>query len=127
LPRRIPEHQVGHAQLFSQPLQRQHRRSTGHARQALGGHARLATEIRGQRVERGSAQVEAGRQRRLHTHIEPALDGAGNELVGNGVDQQARQHTHQADDGRKLDQQPAAELAAPQAQGQANHEPQQDE
>ena len=53
-------------------------------------------------------------------HVEPGLDAARDELVAHGVDQHARHHADQREDAGQLEQQPAAELAAPHAQPQAH-------
>ena len=93
---------------------------------ALAG-ARLVRQVVGQRVERGTAEVQAGIERALDLDVEPALDRAGDELVGHDVHQHAGHHADQREDGGQLDQQPAAELALPQPPQQPERDPSDDE
>ena len=118
-------------ELLAQALQRQRGGAAGPAfdqrlrgaagaalGQLLGRPAGALRQFVDQRIERAAAEVEAGVERALHLHVEPALDAARDELVADRVDEQARQHADQREDRRQLEQQPAAELAPPYANDQ---------
>ena len=106
-------------QLLAQPLQR-HRLHVGlRIGQPLGGQPGLRRQIGDLRVERAAAEIEAGVERALDLDVEPALDAARDELVGDGVDQQPRHHADEGEGGDQPQQQPAAEAATP----QPHHQP----
>jgi hypothetical protein len=83
-------------------------------------HAGLGRQVADLRVEGGAAEVQAGVERARDLHVEPAFDAARDELVAHGVDQHAGDHADQREDGRELEQQPAAELAALHADQEAH-------
>jgi hypothetical protein len=114
------------AELFAQPLQRQQLRRAGVGK-LVGRVAGAAAEVGHHGVQRAAAEVEAGLQRAGQAHVEPGLDAAVHELVGNRVDHQAGHHAHQRKDARQLEQQPAAEASAPHPHGQAHGRRQDDE
>ena len=84
---------------------------------------RFVGQVGSQGVQRGTAQVQAGRQCAFHLHVKPALDRARNELIRHHINHQAWQQTDQRKDRRQLDQQPAAKAATVKAQPQAQHDP----
>ena len=107
-------------ELFAQALQRQRPQvGTGFA-ESLGGNPGSLTEFTDARIERAATQVQPGIQRALDLEVEPALDAARNELKTHRIDQQARNHADHGEDRGQLDQQPATELAPPQADQQAH-------
>ena len=69
-----PEHSIADAQLLTHFFQGNASTDVGHIAQLGGGNSRLFGQIGAQGVKRGSSQVQAGNQRRLHFDIEPALD-----------------------------------------------------
>ena len=101
-------------QLLAHALERER---LGRARRRLGQRARprarvlLARSLTSVSSVR-AAEVQAGVERALDLDVEPALDGARDELVAHRVDQHARHDADQREDRRQLEQQPAAELAA---------------
>jgi hypothetical protein len=115
----VEQRHVLRPELLAQALQRQRRRRGARLAQPLGGQAGLAAEVVDERVERAAAQRDPGVERPLHARIEPDLDAARHELVAGGVDEQARQHAHEGEDARQLEQEPAAELAMPQPHDEA--------
>ncbi len=107
-------------ELFAQALQRQRLRGARGFAEFLRGQPGAPGQFVDQRVERAAAQIEAGIECGLHLHVEPALDAARHELVAHQVDQHTRHHAHQRKDRGQLEQQAAAELAAPNPQRKAH-------
>ena len=120
LPAGIDDRNLARRHLFAQALQCQRQAAAAGVRQPLRRQLSLVGDVVAQRVERALAQAQAGVQRTGDAHVEPGLDAARDELVGHRVDHHARQQPHQREDARQLDEQPAAELAALQARGQAH-------
>ena len=120
---RVPEHHIGRAQLVANALQYQACSGIGHLGHLGTGVAGFGGHVGGQRVQRHAGQVDARRQRPFHLHVEPAFNGARDELVRHHIDQQPRHEPHQRKDGRQLDQQATAKAPLAQAQAQAHRHP----
>mmetsp|Transcript_53686 Transcript_53686/g.126315 ORF Transcript_53686/g.126315 Transcript_53686/m.126315 type:complete len:732 (-) Transcript_53686:1050-3245(-) len=115
-----------HAELVAQPLQRQQLRGAGIG-ELFSGVAGAVAEIGHHRVQRAAPEVEAGLQRTGQLDVEPGLDAAVHELVGHRIDHQPRHHADEGKDAGQLEQQPAAEAAAPHPQHQAHRGHQNDQ
>ena len=113
LPLRAPEHHVVGMLLQTQTLEFLRQIEAGNNHQLFGCRLGLDGRIARVLVEQVAAQTEAGVERPLHPHVEPAFDRARHELVGHQIDQCARHTGHQHEGRRQLEQQPAAELATP--------------
>ena len=123
LPTGADDRHVLRRQLLAKPLERERLHvdaAVGAAlAEALGCEARLRGEVVDLRVECCAAEVQAGIERALDLHVEPAFDAACDELEAHRVDQHAGNHADQREDRRELEQQAAAELAVPHPQQQA--------
>ena len=113
--------------MVAQALQRQAGQGIGGLGQLRGRLPRFVAQLGGQVVQRGTAQVQARRQRAFDFDVKPAFNRARDELVGHDINHRAGQQAHQREDGRQLDQQPAAKAAAAHAQRQAQRDPADDQ
>ena len=123
LARRAPQHHVGCAELVLDAIEHQPRCGVRHLCQLGAGLACLGGDVRAHGVERGAGQRYAGGQGALHPHVEPTLDRARDELVGDDVDEQAGDHAHDEENTGELHQQTAAEAPAPHAHRETQRAP----
>jgi hypothetical protein len=93
----------------------QHRWQLGQtAGQALGFRHHFPLHV----LQGGTAQGQAALQGALHAHVEPGLDGAGQELHRNAVHHHAGHQGHEADD----EEEAGGELGAEYAGADAPHQ-----
>ena len=118
-----PEHHVAGAQLVTNALQHEASAGVGDFGKWAAGNACFGSEFVGQGIERGTTEVEPGVERTFDLDVEPALDRPCNELIGHHVHKRARHHADECKDRRKLDEQPAAELALLQPTQQPESDP----
>jgi len=112
LPRAADDRDLACRELLAQALECERLGRRGAVAETLGSEPRLGGKLGDDRVDRASAEVQAGVERAFHLDVEPALDRPRDELVAHGVDEQPGHHPDEREDRCELEQQSRAEAPA---------------